>query len=120
MYVTLPQIRTRYGQQTLHVWCSRRGQPLHWKASGIGTLVGAHVTVLSWSERQIGARQVVQVVLLDHELRLKAEADHSVVTARGQPKNQKNMPLQKKVVPLPPKTSIIYSLKIENYARNFE
>jgi hypothetical protein len=35
-------------------------------------------------------------------------------------KNRKNMPLQKKVVPLPPKTSIIYSLKIENYARNFE
>ena len=37
-----------------------------------------------------------------------------------QPKKRKNMPLQKKVVHLPPKTSIIYSLKIENYARNFE
>jgi hypothetical protein len=41
-------------------------------------------------------------------------------SARDQPKKRKNMPLQKKVVHLPPKTSIIYSLKIENYARNFE
>ena len=41
-------------------------------------------------------------------------------SARDQPKKRKNMPLQKKVVHLPPKMSIIYSLKIENYARNFE